>query len=65
MMSPLQQILIDMVKEELTADGVTQTDLAAHVGISTKHLSQMLTGKVCGGLETWSNLLIALGVIKP
>ena len=51
------------VQEELIArvreSGFLQKDLAAVSGMSEKHVSQMLTGKVMGSLEAWQKLLRA------
>jgi transcriptional regulator with XRE-family HTH domain len=41
---------------------LTQVDMAKEAGISQKHLSQILTGKVTGSLELWDFLLLSVGV---
>lgn len=39
---------------------VRQRDLALALGLSEKHISQMLTGRAQGTLETWDRLFGAL-----
>jgi transcriptional regulator with XRE-family HTH domain len=56
-MNNLQSHLSAMVRDRLTGSGVTQADAAAYLGISQKHLSQMLTGAVEGSLGMWDRLL--------
>lgn len=40
----------------------TQAELAARLGISEKHLSQLVTGKEEGSLTMWQRILDELGV---
>lgn len=39
-----------------------QAWLAATIGVSEKHISQMLNGHVMGSLEVWDRMLVALEV---
>lgn len=54
-MTPLQEELIARV----TASGRTQAELARTSGLSTKHVNQMLKGRVPGALDAWDSLLWA------
>jgi transcriptional regulator with XRE-family HTH domain len=45
----------------MVRQGRSQADLAQTVGISQKHLSQMMNGKAQGTLEMWQQLLEAVG----
>ena len=38
----------EAIRRALRADGATQADLARHLGVSQKHVSQVLSGKVPG-----------------
>jgi hypothetical protein len=58
----LQTWLSAAVRDRLTTSGVTQADTAAYLGISQKHLSQMLTGAVEGSLGMWDRLLTFVDV---
>lgn len=42
--------------------GRAQVLLARDTGLSEKHVSQMLTGRVTGSLEAWEDLLAAANV---
>lgn len=50
------------IKAELKADGCTQADLAAYLGLSQKHVSQILTGKVQGGHDVIEAMARAVGL---
>lgn len=50
------------IRAELKADGCTQKDLARYLGISEKHVSQVLTGKVIGHLPTIEAMASAVGL---
>ena len=54
--------LVRRVKDAMTAAGWNQADLAFAANVSTKHLSQMLTGRVDGTLTMWQHLLDTLPV---
>lgn len=49
--------LRDRLRAGLTTQSWTQAHLAQMVGISEKHLSQLLTGKVEGSISLWDRLL--------
>jgi transcriptional regulator with XRE-family HTH domain len=50
------------IRAELLADGVTQTDLAAYLGVSQKHVSQVLTGTVEGSVRLLQDMATAVGL---
>jgi transcriptional regulator with XRE-family HTH domain len=50
------------IRAELRADGCTQKDLAWYLGISEKHVSQMLTGKVDGRFDLIERMAAAVGL---
>jgi transcriptional regulator with XRE-family HTH domain len=51
----LQQVLIAYVK----GHGVPQVALAHRSGLTEKHVSQMLSGKAAGTMESWDRLIRA------
>jgi transcriptional regulator with XRE-family HTH domain len=50
------------VRARLKARHVTQASLAAHLGISSKHLNQILIGKVTGSPDLLARLAEAMGM---
>lgn len=58
----LQSRLIAGVTGAMAARGITQRALAPMAGMTEKHLSQILTGRIFGTLATWERLLAATGV---
>ncbi len=50
------------IRRELKADGCTQKDLARYLGISEKHMSQVLTGVVVGHLPLIERMAHAVGL---
>jgi transcriptional regulator with XRE-family HTH domain len=50
------------IRTELKVDGCTQKDLARYLGISEKHVSQVLTGKVAGHLPLIERMAQAVGL---
>jgi transcriptional regulator with XRE-family HTH domain len=50
------------IKAALEADGCTQTDLADYLGLSQKHVSQVLTGKATGDLRMLVRMAAAVGL---
>jgi transcriptional regulator with XRE-family HTH domain len=57
--------LIDLrrkAKARLRAQGATQAGLAWHLGITEKHVCQLLTGKVVGTPEMLDRLARAVGI---
>lgn len=58
-MSPLQEWLINCIRQKK----VRQVHLAELSGLSEKHISQMLTGRVGGSLDAWSILLAATDTV--
>lgn len=57
----LQTALAQTVVDALKATGTSQADLAASLGVSEKHVSQMLTGTSPGSLAMWNLMLFTLG----
>jgi hypothetical protein len=57
----LQTFLQDLVR----ASGVPQCDLAHRVGLTEKHVSEMMNGWSQGKLSAWQALLDAAGVALP
>jgi hypothetical protein len=57
----LHAVLAAEVRAGLREGPGTQSWLAWKVGISEKHLSQMLTGKAEGSLPVWEALLVQVG----
>lgn len=55
----LHDELVARVRARMRARGMTQADLARRAGLTQKHLSQMLTGRVDGALAAWQRLLDA------
>lgn len=51
--------LREQVRAALTAVGISQAAVARELGLSTKHLSQMLTGRAPLSLE-WAERIVAL-----
>jgi transcriptional regulator with XRE-family HTH domain len=51
------------IRDELEASGCSQKDLAGHLGMSEKHVSQVLTGKVAGTFETVEKMASAVGLV--
>lgn len=50
-----------MIGAALTEDGMSQAEFARRVGISEKHLSQVVTGKVVASHAQLDYLAFALG----
>ena len=50
------------IRAELNADGCTQKDLAWYLGLTEKHVSQVLTGKVTGRFEVLERMAAAVGL---
>lgn len=50
------------IRDELDASGCSQKDLATHLGMSEKHVSQVLTGKVTGTFGTLERMASAVGL---
>ena len=59
-MSPLQVWLTGLVRRS----EVSQRDLAMKSGMSEKHVSQMLNGRVEGSVSAWSKLLVAADALR-
>lgn len=60
-MTTLQTYLAALVRSA----GVPQVEIAEKIGVSEKHLSQMLNGRVEGTLSMWQSVLDAAGVRLP
>lgn len=50
------------IRRELKRQEMSQAELARRIGITTKHMSQMLTGVMDGRLELWVAMADALGL---
>lgn len=50
------------IRAELRADGATQADLARHMGLSEKHVSQVLSGKATGSMRMLEEMAAAVGL---
>ena len=50
------------IKTELRLDGATQADLARYLGISEKHVSQVLRGKAGSGGKAIHDMAAAVGL---
>jgi transcriptional regulator with XRE-family HTH domain len=50
------------IRAELRADGATQADLARHLGLSEKHVSQVLSGRIGGSLKVLEEMAAAVGL---
>lgn len=61
-MTRLQLWLITLTRDGMTQRGMSQRDLARVLGISEKHVSELLNGKSQGTLDLWSLVLVSLGV---
>lgn len=57
----LRPALAESLREAITAADTTQAALALHVGISAKHMSQLLQGKAWPTPELVDRLLFAVG----
>lgn len=60
-MTELQMFLRDLVLET----GVPQKELARRIGLTEKHVSEMMNGWSQGKLTAWQALLDAAGVRLP
>lgn len=49
------------IKQALTEQQISQAWLADYLGVSSKHLSQLLTGGANGSLLIWVEMATALG----
>jgi transcriptional regulator with XRE-family HTH domain len=56
-MTELQLRLINLVRNGLSDAGMTQSELAVAIGISDKHMAQMLCGHATGSIRVWNNML--------
>jgi transcriptional regulator with XRE-family HTH domain len=50
------------IRRELKADGCTQRDLARYLGLSEKHVSGVLSGRVVGAWGTLERMAAAVGL---
>ena len=53
------------VLRHIAAERSSQAALAAHLGITPKHMSQMLTGRVAGSAEMLDRIAIVVGDREP
>jgi transcriptional regulator with XRE-family HTH domain len=51
------------IRDELAASGLSQRDLARYMGLSEKHVSQVLTGKAVGSLDVLARMAEAVGLV--
>lgn len=56
------RILKHRIRYELKLLGCTQKDLADYLGISEKHISQIMTGRIQGSNELLDRMAEALGI---
>lgn len=56
------RILKHRIKSELKLLGCTQKDLAHYLGISEKHISQIMTGRIKGSNEILDRMAKAIGI---
>jgi transcriptional regulator with XRE-family HTH domain len=56
----LDELLRELVREGLDRRKWTQFQLARTVGLSEKHLSQLLNGRTAGSVAVWDRLLKAV-----
>ena len=61
-MTRIQHEMAKRIREHLERLGWSQADLAREVGVSQKHLTQLLNGKVEGTLSMWQDIFDALHV---
>lgn len=54
--------MLDLFSVAIGESGRTQRLLARDAGLSEKHVSQMMTGRVDGSLQAWQALLVAAGL---
>lgn len=57
----LQNALAQTVVDALADSGISQDAFAAMLGMSPKHVSQMLTGTTGGSLAVWNLMLFTVG----
>jgi len=50
------------IRDELRADGCSQKDLAWFLGVSQKHVSNVLSGRVPGRFELVERMAAAVGL---
>lgn len=50
------------VRREMKKAGINQAEMARRIGITAKHISQMLTGKTDGRVEHWAAIAAVLGM---
>lgn len=50
------------IRDELAASGLSQKDLAEYTGLTEKHVSQVLTGKVVGSFDVLVRMAEAVGL---
>ena len=58
-----QTYLIELVIHALADKQLTQSEVAVRVGISNKHLNQILHAKAWATPEVWTNIFDVLGII--
>ncbi|GAA1881750.1 helix-turn-helix domain-containing protein [Williamsia serinedens] len=58
---PLRDELAARVKNGLKNQQETQRDLARRMGVSEKHISQVLTGRAGATVEMWDRMLTEVG----
>jgi transcriptional regulator with XRE-family HTH domain len=50
------------IRAELAASGLSQKDLAQRLGLTEKHISQVLTGKAVGSFDVLVRMAEAVGL---
>lgn len=61
-MTELQLRLVNLVRNGLAEASMTQSELAMAIGISDKHMAQMLCGNATGSLKVWNAMLRQLKI---
>lgn len=62
-MTELQLRLINLVRNGLNEANMTQSELAVAIGITDKHMSQLLSGNEAGSLRVWNAMLRQLKIL--
>lgn len=58
----IQRMLVGAVRDRLRELDVTQEWLAETIGITPKHMSQMMQGKASGSFAVWQKIMDALEI---
>jgi DNA-binding XRE family transcriptional regulator len=61
-MTELQLRLVNLIRQGLADANMTQSELAVAIGISDKHMAQLLVGNAAGSLRVWNAMLRELKI---